>query len=197
MGAVPVVLDTNPFSVGLDEHGGAVAVGTLEEMPGAVMKLLDDPERLSELRECGMKSARAQVDWGDYVDRVDAALSQPPPADPGHQARGAIGERLLEEEDRILAGARVHADSLNAELQGTLAERSTLRHELATLREELTALGDRHATALAALEFERERMRAIQRTRAWRLMTRYWRTRDGLRGAGRRLRPGAERDQEA
>src|SRR4051812_23454268 len=61
MGAVPVVLDSNPFAVGLDEAGGAVAVRALDEMGSAVLGLLGDAPRLEQMSLVARETARAQV----------------------------------------------------------------------------------------------------------------------------------------
>jgi hypothetical protein len=152
MGAVPVVLNTNPFSVGLDDDGGAVAVPTLEEMATAVMELLGDPTRLRELRERGMRSARAQHDWQAYVDRIDAALLRQPTEDPARGARAVIGDRLMRRE------ARIHTE-LAAEVSRLSRERDALSTELRS---------------------ERDRILAMQSTRAWRAAGQFWRSRARL-----------------
>jgi hypothetical protein len=167
MGAVPVVLNTNPFSVGLNETGGAVALSTLVEMPAAVRSLLGDPERLRQLRERGMQAARAEVDWEIYVRRVDAALSALSVEDPGREARAAIGDRLMEKEDAVVGEARTTEEDLNKELDDIRAKLSRTRAE----RDELGS----------ALEEERELVRSIRTTRTWRLATRYWRARARVR----------------
>ena len=115
MGAVPVVWDSNPFSVGLDEEGGAVAVSSPEEMPGAVARLLDDPERMRKLAERARRSARAQIDWDAYVTRVDAALSGPALRHPARAAQGVMGDALIEHERQQLAGWRSQAEALTSD----------------------------------------------------------------------------------
>ena len=98
MGAVPVVLESNRYGVGLDEMHGAVAVGSVEEMPAVVRGLLDSPSRLAALSAAGVESARRQVDWGAYVERVDAALSERPDPDAARGARAGMGAALWAEE---------------------------------------------------------------------------------------------------
>lgn len=161
MGAVPVVLDSNPFNVGLDEAGGAVAVSSLEEMAGAAMALLRNPERLEQLRQRGMASARSQVDWARYVSRVDEVLSRTPGEVPGRAAMGVFGDALSEREEAVQEEVR------------------TLQAQIETLRRAYQALeADRDAVAA-----HRDAMAA---THAWRLAARYWRVRAGLRrGLGR------------
>jgi hypothetical protein len=134
MGAVPVLLDSNPYRVGLDEGHGAVTVGSVDEMPGAIMALLGDPDRLNQLRERGMASARAQFDWPDYVQGIDQALSRAEQEDPARDARAVIGDALslsarltearLAELSRDLAVAaeeRNQAMARNHQLAETLA----------------------------------------------------------------------------
>jgi hypothetical protein len=98
MGAVPIVLDSLPFAVGLDEAGGAVAVPTVAEIAPAALDLIADGERLERLSRAGVASARRQLDWQTYLRRVDTALSQPPPADPGREARAEFGAGLAARE---------------------------------------------------------------------------------------------------
>ncbi|PZR65197.1 MAG: hypothetical protein DLM63_12640 [Solirubrobacterales bacterium] len=156
MGAVPVVLDSNPYAVGLDDAGGAVLAPSLEEMPRVVTDLLRDPERLRRLRERGMKTARAQVDWDEYVGRVDVALARPPSADPARGARRAIGERLTQREDllrkeitvRIEESERLHEDHETLrqklhQLQSTRAWRVARVYWLARDRIRLAVVGAR------------------------------------------------------
>jgi hypothetical protein len=163
MGAVPVVLSTNQFSLGLDEEGGAVAVPSLDDMPQAVMSLLGDAERWVALRERSMKAARAQVDWDAYLARVDAALSRPPEEGPALGGWGLIGERLMQEEARIVRDAAAKEDTLKAELL-------RVDGELARTHRENDAFADE-------LESERAAICSMQRTRAWSVAGRYWRAR--------------------
>jgi hypothetical protein len=130
MGAVPVVLDTNPFAVGFDEAGGSVAVGSVDEMADAVTALLADPGRLARLAATGMDTARRQVEWAPYVERVDAALREPVP-DPGRGARAGIGAAVriplddrIETLERELAHARWDRDRHQRWLEGVNASAS-------------------------------------------------------------------------
>lgn len=164
MGAVPVVLNSSPFTVGLDEESGAVPVGTLDEMPEAVMRLLGDPARLEELRERGMRSVRAAFDWDRFVERVDAALSVPPKDDAWHQARAGIGEALRKREEQLLA---------------------PLRAEITALWEVKAALEVERDALVSALDEAKETIRAIQDTRVWRLAGAFWRMRRRVRRLGR------------
>jgi glycosyltransferase involved in cell wall biosynthesis len=200
MGAVPVVLDSSPFGVGLDEQGGAVTVASVEEMPTAVMVLLRDQARLRELAERGMRSARAEVDWSAFVARVEEALRRPAPRDPSRDARAAIGRRVMEREAaahaRLESEREVAVEQLRGEARATL-ERVEAEHEQ-SVREHKATVEQMHAemhTALAGAEAERDRLereldttaerlrtaqatnQAITSTRAWRLVQAYWRTR--------------------
>jgi hypothetical protein len=159
MGAVPVVLNTNPFGVGLSEESGAVPVASLEEMPSAVMRLLRDPQRLAELRARGMRSVPAELNWDQYLDRVETALRIPAPEDPAAQARALIGD-----------GLRVREELLRGDLDWEREKVADLNRVKAE-REEL----------VAELERVKARIREMQRTRAWRLAVRVRRTRDRVR----------------
>jgi D-inositol-3-phosphate glycosyltransferase len=108
MGAVPVVLNTNPYAVGLDEAGGAVALPSPDEMPRAICDLLADRDRLGGLRETARASARSQVAWAPYVARVAAALDSPAAAS-GRGARSEVGA-TLERSEKARARCR-HTDS--------------------------------------------------------------------------------------
>jgi len=166
MGTVPVVLNTNPFAVGLDDAGGAVAVATLDEMPAAVMALLRDAPRLRELADRGMSTARAQLDWDAYVTRVDEALRRPPPADPTRAARAAFGADILARE---AAARNQHRSELLASVERLEAERDQRERERDDARE--------------ALQSAQQTLRAMTATRAWRLATSFWRVRARARRA--------------
>lgn len=131
LGTVPVALATNPFAVGLDEEGGAVAVSSLEEMPAAVHELLDRPERLRELSARAARTARAQVDWTAFRARVAEALDRGMDEDPGRPARAEIGRRIHE---RLQEQARQARDA---------------QEEGARARQELAALARRRSVRLA------------------------------------------------
>jgi hypothetical protein len=170
MGAIPVVLSSSPYSVGLDDEGGAVTVSGLEDMPNAVMELLGDAKRLDELRTRGMESARAYLAWDPFVERVGAALSNPPPGDPDRDARAVIGDRLIAKEN----DAAAREEFLSAQMSSVRAELTHARAELA----------ERNA-ALVELSSAIER---IHNTRAWRLAVMYWRARARLKSAPVALR---------
>jgi hypothetical protein len=106
LGTVPVALATNPFAEGLDEEGGAVVVGSVEEMAGAIDELLERPDRLRDLSERATRTAREQVDWETYRARVTAALDQGLEEDPAHPARGEMGRVIHELLQRRLEEAR-------------------------------------------------------------------------------------------
>lgn len=184
MGTVPVVLGTSPYSLGLDDAGGSVAVPTLDEMPRAVMDLLSDPERLGRLRERGMRAARAQVDWDTYVGRVDAALSHAPAESPGHSACAVIGDLLMKREDDL--GERA------SEAEALRPEVDHLRLEVARLREELSEAAAQRQILVQALTAEQDRVHMLKRTRAMRLAGSYWRTRERATQTSRRLSAGLQ-----
>jgi D-inositol-3-phosphate glycosyltransferase len=104
MGAVPVVLGSNPFGVGLDAAGGAVAVDDTSEMAGAVLALLADGERLARMSATAQATARAQVEWEPFVARVVRALDEPEPqAAVARGARAAIGAAVAERDGVVAA----------------------------------------------------------------------------------------------
>jgi glycosyltransferase involved in cell wall biosynthesis len=176
MGAVPVVLDSNRFAVGLDEEGGGVAVSSLEQMASAVQSLLTDPQRLAALRQRGMRSARTQIAWDTYVARVDAALSSPEPEPPAARAaQAAIGKALSAREDA---------------LRETLVAQGA---ELEALRSERTRWIEERGALAAMLADERALICNMQRTRAWQWAGHYWRTRSSLRSSAARLRASINR----
>jgi hypothetical protein len=106
MGAVPVVLDSNLYAVGLDEAGGAVPVSSVEEMAGTVTGLLADAPRLERLSATGMATARSQIAWEPYVERIDEALATEA-EDPGRAARAGLGLALS---DDIRGRERLESD---------------------------------------------------------------------------------------
>jgi hypothetical protein len=98
MGAVPVVLGSNPFAVHLDEQHGALPVPSVAAIPSAVAQLLADPERLGQLSARGVETAREEVAWEPYVERIDRALASPPATDHGRPARAGLGAALRAED---------------------------------------------------------------------------------------------------
>jgi hypothetical protein len=108
MGAVPVLVGSNPFAAGVDEQHGALPVASFEELPAAVTQLLADPPRLELLSARGRETARDELAWEPYVERVDRALSSPATArDPGRAARAGLGAALSADG---LAAANAAAD---------------------------------------------------------------------------------------
>jgi hypothetical protein len=135
MGAVPVVLSSSPFSVGLDEAGGAVAVDDPAELAGAVTAVLADPDRLARLSAAGMRSAREQVDWDSFVRRAGAACAGGAGADPARSARAAIGARLRDRQAGLELELERHARWLES-TNSSLSWRATapLRRAAAAVR---------------------------------------------------------------
>ena len=74
VGVVPVALDTNPFTTSADHGDGVVLTSDPEEMEHEVRSLLADPDRLEKLSAEAVESARAQANWGRFVERVNEAL---------------------------------------------------------------------------------------------------------------------------
>lgn len=163
MGAVPVVLNTNPFSVGLDEASGAVAVASLGEMPEAVMELLGDPGRLEELRQRGLRSVREQFDWEPYVDRVDAALRERRPGDPGAQARAVFGGSFRSRERWLVEQVQAEMTDEREQLRGRL------EWDIEVLQADLAAV--------------KHTLHTVQSTRIWRLAGQFWKLRDRVLSA--------------
>jgi hypothetical protein len=122
MGAVTVVLRSNPFAMPAD---GSVAVDSVEEIPRVVANLLAD-------RETGtgraVESARAEVAWEPYVERVAAALDSRPPPDPGRAARAGLGAALRGDPDAAVTALETDLARHRAWLesvQGSLSWRLT------------------------------------------------------------------------
>lgn len=140
VGTVPVTLNTNPYTVGADEHHGCVAVGSVDEMPNAIHTLLRDPARLAHLRERAITSVREQVDWDSYLARIETALAQPRMHDDGRAARALIGVRLREYDAAMTGDApaevvawrelRARLAALERERDELVAERDALMGEL-------------------------------------------------------------------
>ncbi len=140
-GTVVVGLRSQVYATGLDEASGAVAVEDLERMPAAVEVLLDDPQRLHALSQAGRASAAEQVDWGRYLERVDAAITATEQRQdaPHAGARRAFGERLGELlEDRL--GLIERVGELDAQLAVATARVQVLDDALEDAREALERL---------------------------------------------------------
>ncbi len=151
-GTVVVGLASNIYATGLDEASGAVAVDSLESMPGVVESLLADPGRLESLAQAGVRSAREQVDWQRYLQRVERAVTKTEerPEDASCDARAAIGARLGE-----LLDERLRAIGRVAELDAALAQAAArvgcLDGELADASAALSELGTRLQSTEARL----------------------------------------------
>jgi hypothetical protein len=120
MGAVPVVPATNPFSTLGEEHG-ALPVASTDAMPAAVRDLLADPERLEALSERALQTAREEVRWAPYVERIGELLSQAPPPDAGRAARAGIGAALRADDgpgpEHVLGATRTELAATRADLE--------------------------------------------------------------------------------
>jgi hypothetical protein len=128
MGAVPVALSSHRFGVGLDAAGGALTVDAVDEMPGAVADLLGAPDRLGQLSAAGMRSARDEVGWSAFVERVDAALGEPAGDAVARSAPAGVGDALRE---RDCAHGR-ELDRVVAERDAALGELERHRRWLAS-----------------------------------------------------------------
>lgn len=93
-GTVPVALGTSPFADALEEEHGVVRVGRREDMARAARALLADPGRWRELSERATRSAREEMCWEPYLERVREAVSSLPSERPGAGAFGDLGTAL-------------------------------------------------------------------------------------------------------
>ena len=91
------------------EARGVVAVGSVGEMAGAVERLLADPDQLGRLSARGMESAREEVAWEPFVERVAEALADAG-EDVARPARAELGAALREAERRRVAGVEHELD---------------------------------------------------------------------------------------
>ena len=105
MGTVPVALRSNRFGVGLSGEEGAVVVDDPDDIAPAVRALLDGPQRLEDLRERAMRSARAQLSWEPFVKRLAEALDAPWDRSETSGVRSELGAAI----DRTVAGVREEA----------------------------------------------------------------------------------------
>jgi glycosyltransferase involved in cell wall biosynthesis len=105
MGAVPVVLAGNPYG----ETNGVLTVDSVDQMAGAIDRLLSDPARWRELSAGGIESAREEVAWEPYVERVTRALSDGAP-DVARAARAEMGAALRAAEREQLAAKEHELD---------------------------------------------------------------------------------------
>jgi glycosyl transferase family 1 len=176
VGTVPVAFDSNPFASGLDEKGGAVLVGSLDEMAEEIERLLAAPDRLAELSGRARRSARAELDWEAYVTRVDAALRFPPAEDPGRGARARLGT-AVERSVRDLLGVKVaevegrarQAEAREHRAMGR-AEQAEARARAAVAQAESAARAHGEAVErLRSRDGELAELRAVRRRRSVRL----------------------------
>jgi D-inositol-3-phosphate glycosyltransferase len=158
MGTVPVVLDSNPYGVGLDESGGAVALPSTDAMPGAIRDLLADGARLAQLSEAARTTAREQVAWAPYVGRVANALNDDQ-TDAGRGARSELGAALRRQEVR--RGPLVDA-AARSDPQRPADTISRLERAHATAADALAEANDELARHKAWLE-------AVNESLSWRV----------------------------
>ncbi|HEY0632901.1 MAG TPA: glycosyltransferase [Thermoleophilaceae bacterium] len=114
MGAVPVVLATNPYGV----NTATVAAPSVEQMAGTVERLLADPARLRELSAEGIAFAREEVAWEPYVERVTRTLAAGG-TDVARPARAAMGAALRAAEQQRLAAVERELDHHRGWLETT------------------------------------------------------------------------------
>lgn len=217
VGTVPVVLP-NAFTHGMAEEFGAVVVETLEEMPGAIRRLLDDRDHLAELSERASAWARREDDWRSYVARVDLALRRrpEPAAWTFRELAGDEIDRLAHDHGAALAHQAAEIAELRAALVGAAAEAQEARGAAASevaqtaaraaeaearaarIRAELDAT----RSALGQSELEAQRLQSLRHRVADRVTDAAWRVpmvhrtvRGGLAVASR-LRRRGRRDQK-
>jgi len=123
MGTVPVALSSNRFAEGLGSDGGSVVVDSIEEMVPTIRELLARPDELQRLSSRAIETARAQVDWDAYVERVDRVLSEDPPPRDGAAARERIAAAMARNELRL----QTRIAELEWEAQAGERRRSGLR----------------------------------------------------------------------
>jgi hypothetical protein len=152
VGTVPVALPTQ-FTACLNEECGAIVVDTLEDMPGAIRRLLDQPEYLEELSRRAMVSVRRQVDWPSYVARVDLAIRRRPP-DPPWMFRQLAGTTL----DAVWRGHHQETADLRAQAAELRAQTDELRSLVAAATSRATEL----ETQLAAVRAQADELRKLR-----------------------------------
>ena len=165
VGTVPVMLDTNPFTLPDDHTPGAVLVSDLDGMVRAVRDLLEDPVRLAEHQSVAVSTARDQVDWPAYLARVAQALLESFGRDGAdidrregddvvdlvHRAEARLGDAVSRQVDAL----RRQSDDLEAHLRSVIDER--VLAEVAA-----TAAGDRARALVEARDDELAHLRAAR-----------------------------------
>jgi hypothetical protein len=130
VGTVPVALDINPFATTRDHGDGTVLVHDLEELLRETDRLLHAPDELAERAVRTARSARAEADWGEFLERVSAAVHDLP-VSPSSEARAELGLRMVVEHARVLDALRREAESRAAEVAGRAAEAAGRAAEVA------------------------------------------------------------------
>jgi hypothetical protein len=159
VGVVPVALDTSPFATPADHGDGVVLVGDLSEMEQEIRGLLDDRDRLEKLSVEGIESARAQADWGRFVERVAGALDAvAAPERPAAAGLDAVGRSCWGE-------ARSHLDSL-AQLEKQVRDLEAHSERLQQTVGELTQEVSRTEILKTQLHHTNEELLAARRLAA-------------------------------
>ena len=140
VGCVPVALSTNPFAVGLDATHGSVTVDGLGELAPAVRSLLADPGRLARLARDARETAREEVDWQPFVDRVAEWLAAPAPSDAGRSARACAGAELTEVIARERAEAQRRLEERFGEIEQARMDLTAAMHNQERLTARVSAL---------------------------------------------------------
>ena len=196
VGTVPVMLDTNPFTLPDDHTPGSVLVSDLDGMVRAVRDLLEDPVRLAEHQSVAVSTARDQVDWPAYLARVAQALLESFGRDGADidrrdgdvDRRGSDGDRVTSEghgdprdgDDVVDLVHRAEArlgDAVSRQVDALRRQSDDLEAHLRSVIDErvlaevaATAAGDRARALLEARDHElahlREARQELERTLA-------------------------------
>jgi hypothetical protein len=169
VGTVPVALDTNPFVTADDHGGGILLVGDIASMAQEISALLSDRDRLEKLSTEGIETARLQVNWKQYLDRVDSALQAvASSARPAGAALDLVGRTTW-------LSAKALTDrqaSLEREVKASQVYAAELENETERLRAHAEDLGAQLSQRHSELDAARRLIGAYQARGLVRLMDR-------------------------
>ena len=156
VGCVPVALSTNPFAVGLDEDHGAVVVGDVSELAQSIRDVLADAPRLDALSRRAIETARDEIAWQPFVERVTAWLATTTPPDPARPARAGAGAALRasqrSERAEVQQRLQEHLEEITkaaGEVEDATSRHEELSAEVRRLRGELERRSVRAARTAA------------------------------------------------
>jgi hypothetical protein len=166
VGTVPVMLSSNPYLAGADEDHGLVLAADENEMIDAVVSLLDQPARATELADRGRSFAAHWVEWHSYVDRVAQAIATTRPPLPRPLA--PLADLIAEREDAGRAEGWATATGQHAEERALRLAQVDEQHQAdrAALLAEHAATLDDQRQQNANLELALD---AVHSTTTWRL----------------------------